>query len=228
MAAPPREPAEAAIRVATPCISCASPCGSGPLGDRVIDACRERCAICRLRISNFWRPRASSRTPTPSQPHVSNGPVLCALRHAAFDADIIGVPPDYDVEVRFDVLEEQDGPMLEHGLKGFHDTGTKGETPDSAKGEPTDCRASSRPAAGTPPFSGNQTRCTSARGHRSSSSTGPGTPLGSRPSPDRRRSGPIWWTRPAAVGTRRAADAAMGGHDIGRWLASVLSAWIVA
>jgi putative restriction endonuclease len=30
------------------------------------------------------------------------------------------VNPDYRVEVRFDVLEEIDGPMLEHGLQGFH------------------------------------------------------------------------------------------------------------
>jgi putative restriction endonuclease len=30
------------------------------------------------------------------------------------------VRPDYVVEVRVDVLEEVDGPMLKHGLQGFH------------------------------------------------------------------------------------------------------------
>ena len=54
------------------------------------------------------------------EPKVSNGLALCKLHHAAFDCHIIGVNPDYRVEVRVDVLEEIDGPMLEHGLQGFH------------------------------------------------------------------------------------------------------------
>src|SRR6267378_5612800 len=39
--------------------------------------------------------------------------------HAAFDSYIIGVTPDLEVTVRLDVLEEIDGPMLQHGLQGF-------------------------------------------------------------------------------------------------------------
>ena len=53
-------------------------------------------------------------------PVVANGVALCKLRHAAFDADILGIRPDYEIEVRLDVLEEKDGPMLKHGLQGFH------------------------------------------------------------------------------------------------------------
>ena len=49
-----------------------------------------------------------------------NGISLCKLHHAAFDAHIIGVTPDYVIEVREDILGERDGPMLEHGLQGFH------------------------------------------------------------------------------------------------------------
>jgi putative restriction endonuclease len=30
------------------------------------------------------------------------------------------VTPDYQIEVREDVLIEKDGPMLLHGLQGFH------------------------------------------------------------------------------------------------------------
>jgi putative restriction endonuclease len=30
------------------------------------------------------------------------------------------VTPDLKVDVRLDVLKEVDGPMLEHGLQGFH------------------------------------------------------------------------------------------------------------
>jgi hypothetical protein len=29
-------------------------------------------------------------------------------------------PPDYIIKVRQDVLEEEDGPMLQHGLKGLN------------------------------------------------------------------------------------------------------------
>ena len=46
-----------------------------------------------------------------------NGLALCKMHHAAYDADILGVAPDYLVHVRRDVLEEDDGPMLRHGLQ---------------------------------------------------------------------------------------------------------------
>jgi len=45
---------------------------------------------------------------------------LCKLHHAAFDRHFIGIRPDYVVEVRRDVLEEEDGPMLLHGLQSMH------------------------------------------------------------------------------------------------------------
>jgi putative restriction endonuclease len=54
-------------------------------------------------------------------PSVPNGIALCKLHHGAFDAYLMTVRPDYRIEVRRDVLEESDGPMLIHGLQGFHD-----------------------------------------------------------------------------------------------------------
>jgi putative restriction endonuclease len=50
-------------------------------------------------------------------PLITNGIALCKLHHAAFDSFILGVSPDYIVHVRQDVLEEHDGPILQHGLK---------------------------------------------------------------------------------------------------------------
>lgn len=32
------------------------------------------------------------------------------------DSNIVGLTPDYVIEVRQDVLDEEDGPMLKHGL----------------------------------------------------------------------------------------------------------------
>jgi hypothetical protein len=53
------------------------------------------------------------------EPVIPNGLALCKLHHAAFDAYIIGVTPDLEVTVRLDVLQEIDGPMLQHGLQGL-------------------------------------------------------------------------------------------------------------
>jgi hypothetical protein len=44
---------------------------------------------------------------------------LCKLHHSAIRAFIIGVTPDYIIQVRADILEEEDGPVLQHGLKGL-------------------------------------------------------------------------------------------------------------
>jgi putative restriction endonuclease len=53
-------------------------------------------------------------------PSVTNGLALCKLHHAAFDSYIIGISPARVVEVRQDILAEEDGPMLLHGLKGVN------------------------------------------------------------------------------------------------------------
>jgi putative restriction endonuclease len=48
---------------------------------------------------------------------VSNGLSLCKLHHAAYDRQVLGVRPDLIVEVRQDILDEKDGPMLRYGLQ---------------------------------------------------------------------------------------------------------------
>src|SRR3546814_18676238 len=53
-------------------------------------------------------------------PVVPNGLALCKIHHAAFDHQIIGLRPDHVLEVREDVLDEIDGPMLRHGLQEMH------------------------------------------------------------------------------------------------------------
>ena len=53
-------------------------------------------------------------------PVVQNGLSLCKIHHAAFDHNIIGINPDYQVLVRQDILEEIDGPMLKYGLQSLN------------------------------------------------------------------------------------------------------------
>ena len=66
--------------------------------------------------------RTSCRTRIPlGLPVVPNGLALCKLHHAAFDQNFIAVRPDLVIQVRRDILEEEDGPMLIHGLQEFHE-----------------------------------------------------------------------------------------------------------
>ena len=56
---------------------------------------------------------------TMGQPVVPNGLPLSKTHHAAFDAHLIGVDPDYRVHVAERLLAQRDGPMLE-ALQGLH------------------------------------------------------------------------------------------------------------
>ena len=89
---------------------------------RVIQAYRNSCAICRLRHPELLDAAHILPDGHPrGEPWVSNGLALCKLHHAAFDNNILGVrPDDLVVEVRKDVREESDGPMLMHGLQECH------------------------------------------------------------------------------------------------------------
>jgi putative restriction endonuclease len=90
--------------------------------ERVIDAYRRQCALCRLRHQELLDAAHIVPDSAPEgEPVVSNGISLCKLHHAAFDKYFISVRPDYVIEVRRDVLLERDGPMLRHGLQGMHE-----------------------------------------------------------------------------------------------------------
>jgi len=47
-------------------------------------------------------------------------PIWPVFIHAAFDNNIIGITPDYEIELRRDILEEIDGPMLRYGMQDDH------------------------------------------------------------------------------------------------------------
>lgn len=56
---------------------------------------------------------------TLGQPIVTNGLPLSKIHHAAFDAHLIGIDPDYRLHVSRRLMEQRDGPMLE-ALKQLH------------------------------------------------------------------------------------------------------------
>ena len=88
----------------------------------VLPAYRDRCAICRLKEIRLLD---AAHIVADSEPEgaasVTNGLSLCTIHHRAFDQDLVGVSPDYQVHVSRRLRDEADGPMLDL-LKGFHGT----------------------------------------------------------------------------------------------------------
>jgi putative restriction endonuclease len=68
------------------------------------------------------------------QPIISNGLPLTKIHHAAFDTNLIGIDPDFGIHVSDRLLEIQDGPFLEIGLKSI--AGTRIELPRRAEDRP--------------------------------------------------------------------------------------------
>lgn len=88
---------------------------------QVLDAYDEQCSICRLKhVSLLEAAHIVPDSDSEGEPVVSNGMALCKIHHAAFDQNILGVTPDLKTEVRLDVLDEVDGPMLKHGIQDMH------------------------------------------------------------------------------------------------------------
>jgi len=86
----------------------------------VLTAYRTRCAVCRLRHAELLDAAHIVPHSEGGQAVVPNGLSMCKIHHAAFDANILGVRPDLVLEIREDVLDEVDGPMLRHGLQEMH------------------------------------------------------------------------------------------------------------
>ena len=86
--------------------------------EKVLHAYRSQCTLCKLKHLELLDAAHIIPDGEPeSRPTVDNGLALCKLHHAAFDSFILGISPDYKIEIRKDVLDEIDGPMLQHGLK---------------------------------------------------------------------------------------------------------------
>ena len=87
---------------------------------RVLTAYRSACALCNLRHENLLDAAHIKEDSDGGEPVVPNGVAMCAIHHRAFDGNVIGIRPDYVIEVRDDVMEEQDGPTLEFALQGVN------------------------------------------------------------------------------------------------------------
>ena len=87
---------------------------------RVLHAYSNTCTICRLKEGRLLEAaHIAGDLERKGEPIVANGLSLCSIHHRAFDRDLVGVSPDYQVHVSKRLLDDEDGPMLEL-LKQFH------------------------------------------------------------------------------------------------------------
>jgi len=89
--------------------------------EAVLTAYDQRCAI-----SGLPEPRlldaahiVADRDETAGQPIVPNGLPLSKLHHAGFDANLIGIDPDFRIHISDALLLMNDGPMFEQGIKAL-------------------------------------------------------------------------------------------------------------
>ena len=81
---------------------------------RVLNAYSARCAVCSLREqrlldgAHIVEDRREGGIAA-----VRNGLSLCTIHHRAFDSDLVGVSPDYEVRVAQRLRDDIDGPMLD-------------------------------------------------------------------------------------------------------------------
>jgi hypothetical protein len=117
---------------------------------RSAENCQSNCASVLCRLERLRRPLChlpSARAEAPrcrSHRHGYGRAVRTAGRlewpavnedhHAAFDAHLIGIDPDFRIHVSDRLLDLHDGPFLELGLKGI--AGTQIEMPRRAEDRP--------------------------------------------------------------------------------------------
>ena len=87
----------------------------------IMRAYESSCAVCQLRHSPLLdAAHIVEDRHERGIASVRNGLALCKIHHAAYDVGILGLTPELRVEVRADILDEVDGPLLEHGIKKLH------------------------------------------------------------------------------------------------------------
>ena len=86
----------------------------------VLPAYGHRCAICVLKEERLLdAAHIVGDVQERGEAVIANGLSLCSIHHRAFDRDLVGISPEYQVHVSDALMNEDDGPMLDL-LKGFH------------------------------------------------------------------------------------------------------------
>jgi putative restriction endonuclease len=88
---------------------------------RVLHAYASTCAVCQLKHAELLdAAHIIEDSAAAGLAIVNNGMALCKLHHAAYDRNLMGITPDFEVRINRSLLDEVDGPMLRHGLQDMH------------------------------------------------------------------------------------------------------------
>lgn len=89
--------------------------------ERVLAAYSRRCALSNLPEARLIDAAhiAPDGDESLGHPDVRNGICMSKIHHAAFDAGLIGIDPDFKVHVSTRLLDMHDGPLLELGIKAL-------------------------------------------------------------------------------------------------------------
>jgi putative restriction endonuclease len=90
-------------------------CAQASFWEAVIAAYTGRCAVSRLPEPLLLDAAhiVADKDEKFGHPVVRNGIPLSKIHHAAFDAHLIGIDPDYKLHVSARLLSQNDGPMLD-------------------------------------------------------------------------------------------------------------------
>ncbi|MGV9724079.1 HNH endonuclease [Nocardia beijingensis] len=88
---------------------------------RVLLAYDNRCAMCKVRHAQLLD---AAHIIGDGKEHgtadVDNGLSLCKIHHAAYDSNLIGISPAYEIQVGAQLMRDPDkGPMLRYGLQAM-------------------------------------------------------------------------------------------------------------
>lgn len=86
----------------------------------VLDAYERRCAVCGLPFVELLDAAHIKPDSQGGTAAVPNGLALCKIHHGAFDTNIIGISPNYEIRVRESVLDTFDGPTLQYAIKAMN------------------------------------------------------------------------------------------------------------
>lgn len=91
---------------------------------RIMLAYEQRCTVCALKHGKLLDAAHIIGDDKPHGiPSTDNGLSLCKIHHAAYDANLLGISPDYIVQINSELMHETDGPMLQHGLQAMEGRG---------------------------------------------------------------------------------------------------------
>lgn len=112
---------------------------------RLLRAYEMRCAVCRLGQPKLLDgAHITADNDEDGTPSVDNGLSLCKIHHAAYDADLLGISPDYRIHISEAFKKDANGgPVAVHGFLEL-DGGSLAVLPESTSEWPSKSRLDQR------------------------------------------------------------------------------------